>query len=135
MRLELSQTFDRPVRDVFQFIAADHVRNHPRWDPLMSLRQVTDGPMGVGTIIHRRHTHTGAALEGTMEVVEFEPDRAFGMVIRDGPLTMHSRMTFEPADGDRATITATLDIPDMHEPMDPEPIQRSLQRMKELIEA
>jgi uncharacterized protein YndB with AHSA1/START domain len=135
MKLELSQVIDRPPDEVFRFIATNHVQNHPRWDPKMELRQLTEGPMGVGTVIHRRHTHSGAPQEGTMEVVEYSPPDIFGTVIRDGPVEMHSRMTFEPNGQDSTLITGTLDVPSMTEPMDPAPIQHSLDRMKELIEA
>lgn len=135
MKLELSQLIARPPAEVFRFIATNHVRNHPRWDPKMELHQMTDGPMGVGTVIHRRHTHAGFPQEGTMEVVEFSPSRAFGMVIRDGPVEMHSSMTFEPHGSHATRITASLDIPSMSEPMDPAPIEHSMRRMKELIES
>ena len=135
MKIELSEVIDRPPSVVFQFIAVDHVRNHPRWDPKMELRQLTDGPIGVGTVIHRRHTHMGSPVEGTMEVVEFVPDRAFGMTIVDGATTMHSRMLFEPQTSEGTRITARLDIPSITEPMDVGPIQQSLRRMKELIES
>jgi uncharacterized protein YndB with AHSA1/START domain len=135
MKLELSQVIDRPPAEVFRFIATNHVQNHPRWDPKMELRQLTEGPIGVGTVIHRRHTHTGAPVEGTMEIVEFSPPHAFGMVIRDGTVEMHSRMTFEPHDQNSTRITGTLDVPSMTDPMDPAPIEQSMRRMKELIEA
>ena len=135
MKLELTQVIDRSVAEVFRFIATDHVRNHPRWDPKMTLEQVTDGPIGVGTVIRRRHTHTGAPTEGTMEVVEFEPDRSIGFIIRDGQVEMHSRVTFTAEGPDRTRIAAWLDVPSMHEPMDPGPIEHSMRRMKELIEA
>lgn len=126
---------DRPPSEVFRFIAVHHVRNHPRWDPKMELEQLTEGPIGVGTVIRRRHTHAGAPTEGTMEVLEFVPDRVLGMVIRDGPIEMFSRMTFEPH-GEHATLlTGNLDVPSMSEPMDPRPIEESLRHMKELIEA
>ena len=70
-----------------------------------------------------------------MKVVEFSPPHAFGMVIRDGPVEMHSRMTFEPH-GQKATrTTAILDVPSMTAPMDPAPIRHSMRRIKELIEA
>jgi uncharacterized protein YndB with AHSA1/START domain len=134
MKLELSQVIDRPPAEVFRFIATNHVQNHPRWDPKMELRQLTEGPIGVGTVIHRRHTHTGAPVEGTMEVVEFTTPQLFGLVIRDGPVEMRSRVTFEPNGQNATLITASLDIPTMAEPMDPAPIQHSLLRMKELIE-
>ena len=101
----------------------------------MELQQLSEGPIRVGTIIRRRHTHTGATVEGTMEVVEFEPDRTFAVVIRDGPIEIRSRMTMEP-DGHGGTILkGSLDIPAMKEPIDPGPIQGSLRRMKELIES
>jgi hypothetical protein len=48
VRVEVSQVIDRPVADVFRFYAADHVRNHQRWDPDMELVQVSDGPIGGG---------------------------------------------------------------------------------------
>lgn len=134
MRIEVSQIIGRSPAVVFGFVAADHVRNHPRWDPKMELQQLSEGPIRVGTIIRRR-THTGAPIEGTMEVVEYEPDRTFGMVIRDGPVEMRSRMTFEP-DGQGGTIiNGSIDIPAMKEPMDSGPIEASLRRIKELVES
>ena len=135
MRIELTQLINRAPAEVFRFIAADHVRNHPRWDPKMELQQLTGGPMGVGTVIRRRNTHAAMPLEGTMKVVEFVPNRAFGMVIQDGPTEMHSRITFEAQDGNQTKLVASVDIPSMAAPLDPEPIQKSMRRMKELIEA
>ena len=135
MRTEFETTIDRPPGVVFKFFAVDHVRNHPRWDPKMELQQLTDGPIGLGTVIRRRHTHTGAPVEGTMEIVEFVPDHAFGMVIRDGPVDMHTRMVFEREGDNRTKLTGSIDVPSMTEPMDPGPIQQSMRRMKELIES
>jgi hypothetical protein len=135
MRVEFSETIDRPPADVFRFVAVDHVRNHPRWDPLMELEQLSEGPIGVGTVIRRRHTHYGPLVEGTMEVVEWEPDRAFGMVVQDGPLEMRSRMSFEPEGEGGTRLTGTLEIPSATSPIDPSPIQASLREMKRLIES
>lgn len=139
MKLSVSTVIDRPPAVVWQFFAVNHVRNHPRWDPKMELRKLTEGAMGVGTLIHRRHTHTDPPTEGTMEIVEFETDRAMGAVVRDmtpaGPVEMHSRLTVEPMDDGRTTVTAYLDVPAMQEPMDRSPIEGSLRRMKELIES
>jgi hypothetical protein len=101
----------------------------------MKLEQLTEGSIGVGTVIRRRHTHTGLPVEGTMEIVEFVPNRVLGMVIHDGPVEMHSRMIFEPEGQNSTRLTGTLDVPSMAEPMDPGPIQQSLRRMKELIES
>jgi hypothetical protein len=95
LRVQVSAVIDRPVAEVFHFYAYEHVRNHPRWDPDMQLEQVSDGPIGVGTIIHRRNTHSGTPIEGTMQVVEFEPNRAFGVVIHDGASETRGWVTFQ----------------------------------------
>ncbi len=135
MRLDLYESIDRPPADVFRFYAVNHVRNHPRWDPDMELEQVTEGPVGVGTVIRRRHTHYGEPIEGTMEVVEYEPDRSFGVVIHDGPIEIRGRMMTEP-EGDSATrLTIGIEIPGSTDPIDPALLQRTLRNIKSLIES
>src|SRR6266508_6847180 len=109
VQIEVQEIIDRSPADVFRFIATEHVRNHPRWDPLMELEQVSEGPIGVGTVIRRRHTHSGEPIEGTMEVVEYEPDRVFGMVIHDGPVEMRSRMSFDPEGQESTRLTGIID--------------------------
>jgi hypothetical protein len=56
----------------------------------MELEQISDGPIRVGTVIRRRNSRSGTPVEGTMEVVEFEPNRAFGMIIHEGPVKRSS---------------------------------------------
>ena len=139
MKLVLSTLINRPPHVVFDFFAVNHVQNHPRWDPHMELQQVSDGAIGVGTQIQRRQTRMGPPIEGTMEIVEFEPGRAFGAVIVDqtpnGPLEIHSRATLDPVDGSGTKLTFHLDIPAMDASPDPSMIENSLRRIKELIEA
>lgn len=133
-RLEFTQEFDRPPEVVFRFLGTEHVRNHPRWDPEMHLEQTTPGPIQVGTRIRRRRERADAALEGEMEVVEFEPDRAMTVVIRDGQMEMRSGWVLEPA-GEGTRLRGFVDG-DETLPSDAmrAPIQRSLDNMKRLIE-
>lgn len=140
MKLERSTVINRPPSVVFDFFAVNHLRNHPRWDPDMELKQLTEGPVGIGTRFQRRHTRLGVPIEGTMEVVEFEPGQTIGVIILDstpnGLLEVHGRTTLEPVDAGSGTrITIHLDIPAMAASMDPVMIEGSLRRMKELIEA
>jgi hypothetical protein len=135
VRLEVDEVIDRPPPTVFGFIAVDHVSNHPRWDPDMELELVTQVPIGVGTVIRRRHTHYGEPTEGTMEVVEFEPDRAMGVVINDGPLEIHSRISMEPEGPASTRVTIGIDVPAATSPIDPTLVKRSLLEMKRLIES
>ena len=59
---------------------------------------VPDGPIGLGTKIREVHRAPGGKQIATMvEVVEYEPDRVFGMRIIEG-VPVHGRITFEPSD-------------------------------------
>ena len=138
-QIKVSQVIDRPVSTVFHFVAVQHVRNHPRWDPDIELWLDSDTPIAVGTIIHRRNRRSGTPVEGTMEVVEFEPNHTMGTVIRDGPAEMHARMTFEPENERQTRITTIIDIPSMDASMDTSFIisrlERSGRNRKQLIES
>ena len=138
VKVQLSQVINRPVADVFRFFAHDHVRNHPRWDPFMQLEQVTDGPIGVGTIIKRINSRSGRPVEGTMEVVQFETDRAIGMVTHDGPVEIQGRATFAAVGEDQTILTMHVEIPGMDESMAgmmTSGIQKSLENIKQLVES
>ena len=52
-----------------------------------------------------------------MEVVQFEPDRAIGMVTHDGPVEIHGRATFDAVGEDQAILTMHVEIPGMDESM------------------
>jgi hypothetical protein len=118
LRFESSQVIDRPIDKVFHFFAVEHVRNHPRWDSDIELWLDSDEPIGVGTIIQRRNKRSGTPVEGTMEVVEFEPNRVLAMVIHDGPAVMHGRTTFEAIGDSQTRLTTVIDIPWMDENTD-----------------
>jgi hypothetical protein len=138
LRVQVSKVIDRPVAEVFNFYAHEHLRNHPRWDPDMLLEQVSDGPIGIGTIIRRRKTHSGTPVDGTMEVVEFEPDRSMGVVIHDGPTETRGRATFRAESQERTTFTISAEFADLDESMESlitSLIERSAQNIKHLIES
>src|SRR5918998_151696 len=137
VRIEVSEEIDRPVPVVFKFYAEDHVRNHPRWDPYIELWRTSDEPLGLGTIIQRRNSRSGTPVEGTMEVVEYEPNRAIGMVIREGGMEIHGRATFEEISEGRTRITTRADMPideSMKDRMSGM-VQQGYRTIKDLIEA
>src|SRR5215208_7510303 len=137
VRIEVSEEIDRPVPVVFTFFADDHVHNHPRWDPDIELWRTSDEPIGLGTIIHRRNSRSGTPVEGTMEVVEYEPNQAFGMITRDGPMEIPGRATFEEVSEGRTRLTIRAEMP-IDESMKERIsglMQRSIQNIKEFVEA
>ena len=139
LQFESSQVIDRPVDKVFHFFAVEHVRNHPRWDPDIELWLDSDSPIGVGTIIRRRNKRSGTPVVGTMEVVEFEPNRVIAMVIHDGPAEMRGRTTFEALSDNQTKITTIIDIPGMDASTDKtflnSKLARSAQIRKQLMES
>lgn len=139
LRFETTEVIDRPIEKVFHFYAVDHVRNHPRWDPDMELWLEGDAPIGVGTIIRRRNSRSGKPVEGTMQVLEFEPNKAFSMLIHDGPAEMRGRSTFEAVGDHQTRITTVIDIPGMDENADRSflnaKLERSARIRKQLMEA
>ncbi len=137
--IQASQVIDRPLADVFRFHAREHVSNHPRWDPDIELWLDSSEPLAVGTLIRRRNIRSGAPVEGTMQVVEFDPERAFAVVIHDGPAEMRGRSTYEALTPGQTRLTTTVEIPGMDAAADTSFIagrlQRSLDHIKQLIES
>ena len=139
VHIQVSQMIDRSVDQVFSFFAREHVRNHPRWDPDIELWLDSDVPLAVGTIIHRRNRRSGTPVEGTMEVVEMEPDRVFATVIHDGPVEIRGRTLFEATGENQTRLTMHVELPGMDEAMDTSfltgRMERSIQNIKQLIES
>jgi hypothetical protein len=139
LQFESSQVIDRPIDKVFTFYAVEHVRNHPRWDSDIELWLDSDSLIGVGTIIRRRNKRNGVPVEGTMEVVEFEPNRALAMIIHDGPAEMRAKTTFEAITNNQTKITTIIDIPGMDENADKTflngRLEHSAQIRKQLMES
>jgi len=97
---------DRPVGEVFAY-AVDPDKL-PSWQTnTVSARREDDGPYGVGSRLREVHRAPGGKeLESIVEVVEFEPDRAFALEVREGT-PVHAHLTFDPAgDGTRMRFRA-----------------------------
>jgi len=139
IKIEASQIIDRPIAIVFEFCAYNHVKNHPRWDPDMQLEQISNGPIGVGTVIQRKNNHTGTVVEGTMELVEFKPNQSLRVLIHDGSIETRGSMEFESVTKDKTKITISAEIPGIDSSMDTSflksLIERSCLNIKNLIES
>ncbi|MFG3339606.1 SRPBCC family protein [Glycomyces sp. NPDC048151] len=134
--IEVSEVIERPVSAVFTFYADNHVLNHPRWDPDIELWSDASEPLGVGSVIQRRNSRSGTPVEGTMEVVEFERDRRFGVLISDGAMRIPGRAVFEALDQDTTRLTVSADFPvdaSMEEQLSTA-MQRSLTNIKRMVE-
>ncbi len=113
MKITVSTLINRPVADVWRWYAVAHVRNHPRWDPMTELEQISEGPVGLGTRIRRRNRHFGEPIEGEMEIVEWEPERVMGARIRDANADTTGRVTFESLGPSTTRLTVDADYPNL----------------------
>lgn len=137
--VQASQVIDRPVATVFHFYSDEHVQNHPRWDPDIYLEKEVDAPLAVGSRLRRRNSRSGTPVEGSMQVVEFERDRAIAMLIQDGPVAMNGRATFEALGPEKTLLSVTIDIPSRDPSADMSflngRLQRTLENIKQLVES
>jgi hypothetical protein len=73
-----------------------------------------------------------------MEIVEFEPNRAFGAVIHDGPNETHGRVTFKAESDEQTTLTINSEFKDMDESLEgwiTGLVERTARNIKHLIES
>lgn len=135
VQLQHTHVIDRPLAAVFRFMVIDHIRNHPRWDSDIELEPTSDEPIGVGTVIRRRNSRSGAMIEGTIEVTEFKVNESVTMVIREGGMEIVGRIDFEALGDNKTRITQTIDLPGADESMDTSLIVRRLNEVGEIRKA
>lgn len=138
MEIKVSTAIDRPVATVWDFYAVHQVENHPRWDPDLTVENTTEGPIGVGTVIKRRSTRFGTPTEGTMEVIEFEPEKVMRVKTQDGSMTIDGFAFFEATGENETKLTIGGEFPGMDDSMEEKIrplIERSARTIKRLIES
>lgn len=138
MEVEASTIIDRPIARVWDFYAVHHVENHPRWDPTLRLEATSDAPLGIGTVIRRHATRFGRTTEGTMEIVEFEPENVMRVKTRDGPMTIDGWMRVEPLGDATTKLVIGGEFPGLDESMREQiqpMMEQSVSNIKRLIES
>src|SRR3712207_9188131 len=77
MRQRVEVTIMRPPGEVFDFVARDHWRNHPRWDPnVVEMIPLEAGQIRAGSRARVRRTR-GSGDEG-LTLLAFEPGSRWG---------------------------------------------------------
>jgi uncharacterized protein YndB with AHSA1/START domain len=108
MKFENTVRIDRPVEDVFAFLA--DFENIPKWNyAIVETHRLSEGPVGVGTT-YRQVRSVPSRSEETFEVTEFEPNRRLAIHGGFGPLEGTMTYDLEPDDGGtRLTNSAQLE--------------------------
>lgn len=94
INLDLGVLIDRPVKDVFAFVA--NPNNMSKWNSaVVSLEQVTPGAIGVGTKFKSVGEMMGRRIEGEMQITAYEPDTKCGFQVSAGPMQVNLTITFK----------------------------------------
>jgi len=94
INLDFSALIDRPVKDVFTFVADPN--NMSKWNSaVVSMQQVTPGAVGVGTKFKNIGELLGRRIEGEMQVIAYEPDSKCGFQMNAGPMQVNLTLTLK----------------------------------------
>ncbi len=110
MRFEQTFTVQCPPEDVFAFMVAPD--NLAKWQTVKTyVTPLTEGPPRLGYRV-REGTKVGPReWDQVVEFTEFEPGRAFGVRVIEGPQS-HGRWTFQPdGSGTRVHLEAEMKAP------------------------
>jgi hypothetical protein len=105
--MELQQTIDiaRAPADVYAFVATDHAKNHPLWDPAISdMRQQTPGPVVVGTEFTLDRKMMGRKTPMTIRITKMDPPRELDFQV-NGSMPMEMVMRMEPTGEGSTSLT------------------------------
>lgn len=94
INLDLGALIDRPVKEVFAFVA--NPNNMSKWNSVvLSLEQITPGAVGVGTKFKSVGEMMGRRIEGEMQVTAYEPDTKCGFQVNAGPMQVNMTLALK----------------------------------------
>jgi uncharacterized protein YndB with AHSA1/START domain len=109
VRLERDILIALPVETVFSYVADP--ANLPSWQSTVVEVRRPEGEIAVGSRFGETRNFVGKRFQTTVEVVELERDRVFGIRVVDGPLPITIRHLFAPEDGaTRVTIAGEAEL-------------------------
>lgn len=74
LTLQEKITIDKPVETVFEYIST-HENHEKIFSANVSSKQVTEGPMGVGTKVTNVAKFMGSTMEEKFEIIQFEKNK------------------------------------------------------------
>ena len=140
VKFEVSVQIDRPIEDVFKYMA-DPVKL-PEWNSIVEESRPSETPIKVGSKIQQRARFLGRKIESTVDVVEYVPNKRFATQA-DKPFPVRISNTFEPDAGGTKVVASFEGEPGgffkLGEPIltriAKKQFQAQLDTLKELLEA
>src|SRR5260370_11827793 len=91
VKVEISLHINRPVAEVFKYM--NDPTKMPEWNSTIEEATPSETPVKVGTRIRTRGRMLGRKIEGTVEVVEYEPNKRV-VLKSDDPFSWKAINTF-----------------------------------------
>jgi ligand-binding SRPBCC domain-containing protein len=106
VRLEKSIIIQRPLETVFAFVT--DMSNVTRWTPALTIRQITEGPIRIGSQFAQDVEIMGKRYEIITQVTAYEPNKLFGFKAITGPFPLENTFTFTPVEaGTQVSVIGT----------------------------
>jgi len=100
---------NRPVEDVWNFMV--DISNMPRWEDSRAVwKQMSEGPIQVGTSIQSAITFLGRTVTFDLRITEFEPNRTFSVEVVAGR-TKGTKISYllVPVEGRKTRLSRVTD--------------------------
>ena len=95
IRIEHSIVIDRPLDDVFAYLAAPW--NMPEWqEAVVDASPIGDAPIGADTRVRVRRRFMGQIVTLVLETTEFKQNERFSFASESGPIALRGTVAVEP---------------------------------------
>jgi uncharacterized protein YndB with AHSA1/START domain len=127
IHLDVSTIIYQPVKQVFDFVTAPE--NDFQWQyGTLATARLSEGVIKKGTAFRSVGHWMGQRVQGTFEVIEYEPNREYGFKSLSGPLHSQTSYIFEKADsGTRITMSMRAQVVNFFQ-MDERLLEKKLKR-------
>ena len=141
-RLSASLVVNRPVEDVFSYVASFENRMNYE-EGLVESEQTSDGPFGLGATGRDAMRAMGRRMESTAEIVAFEANKTFTFKSTSGPMEFQGTWTFDSeGGGTRLSVDAEGHMKGLMKLFEPlivmkfkSQMNRTTARLKEILES
>ena len=95
IRIEHSIVIDRPLDDVFAYLAAPW--NMSEWqEAVLDATAIGDDPIGADTRVRVRRRFMGQIITLVLETTEFKPNERFSFASESGPIALSGTVAVSP---------------------------------------
>jgi uncharacterized protein YndB with AHSA1/START domain len=141
IHIEESILINRPIEEVFAFMS--ETKNLPLWQTdVLEAQHAPEGPVQVGTKMTLVRAMMGRKMEGTADIVEFEPPTRYAYKTTSGPAVTGVNTCEATAEGTKFTTRFEMQTGGLFSLADPlvartikRSVESGLANLKDLLES